>query len=169
MNLSRVILSIALCLPAFSQQEVVVVNPPKAPALVQHAPVETFVKTFGIGPTSVPSTHSLMVVPSRKRLVIETVSVIYRGGTQSNHIVFGAFLHATNGPNQMDFLIPVNRSDFSPNAVPSLPGSVMIAQSLAKVRWYVDGGQPLTFEMLASGTFSLTAAITISGYFIDQP
>ncbi len=83
MNLSRFILSLALystaCrLPAFSQQEVIVVNPPKAPALVQHAPGEPFVKFVSVGPTSVPSVHNLFTVPAKKRLIIETVSVIYR-------------------------------------------------------------------------------------------
>jgi hypothetical protein len=174
MNLSRFILSAALystacCLPAFSQQEVVVANPPKAPALVQQAPAEPFVKSVSVGPTSAPNVHSLFTVPAKKRLVIETVTVIYRGGTQSNHVIHGALLHALNGPSQLTFHLPVNRSDYSPNAVPTLPGAVMIAQSLANVRWYVQGGQSLQLEVLASGTFSYVANLTFSGYLVDMP
>ncbi len=66
----------------------------------------------------------------------------------------------------------MNRSEYSPNALPILPGAVMIALSLANVRWCVQGGQTLQLEVLASGTFSYLASLTyltFSGYLVDVP
>jgi hypothetical protein len=161
MNLSRVILSIALCFPAFTQQEVLVVNAPKAPALVQQAPAEPFVKTFSLGGGS-QTFFTLITIPAKKRLVIESISVSYRANTSSGNI-YGAFLQAVN-PNlpQVTFHVPTDRSDLIQGA--NLP---MMAQANKRVRWYVEPNSTLHYEVVPSGFFAFVTGLTISGYFVD--
>lgn len=167
MILSRITLTLtlALALPAFSQQDVHVANPPKAPALVVSAPAQPFTRTFST-PFSSQNVHSLFTVPAGKRLVIETVTAIHSGGFQSSHAVLGVLILRNAGGTPITYNLPSNRVDQTPNGN---PGQQMLAQSLARVRWYLDAGDNLQMEILKNALFSSSTTLTFSGYYIDLP
>ncbi len=167
MILSRITLTLtlAMALPAFSQQDVHVANPPKAPALVVSAPSQPFTRTFST-PFSSQNAHTLFTIPAGKRLVIETVSAIHSGGFQPSHAVFGVLIHRNSNGTSVIYHVPSNRVDQTPNGN---PGQQMMAQSVVRVRWYADAGDNLQMEILKNALFSSSTSLTISGYYIDLP
>lgn len=167
MILSRITLtlSLALALPAFSQQDVIVANPPKAPALVVSAPAQPFTRTFSTSFSS-QNFHTLFTVPAGKRLVIETVSAIHSGGFQASHAVLGVMIHRNAAGTPITYHVPSNRIDQTPNGN---PGQQMMAQSVVRVRWYADAGENVQMEILKNALFSSSTSLTISGYYIDLP
>lgn len=161
----NLLLTAALFLsPAFAQQAVEVVNGPKQPIPVQQQPAEVFVKTFFFTYSGL-SNYTLMTVPARKRLVVESVSAYFSGGNQASHEVVGVAI--SHGLSNVQHYIAPTSIRPTPGGN---PGNQMIMTATHNVRWYFEPGASITADILKSTQFfAVGGGITFSGYLVDVP
>ena len=150
--------------PVFAQQAVEVVNNAKQPIPVQQQPVEVFTKTFFLQYSGL-STFSLMTVPAKKRLVVESVSATFSGGNQLSHEVVGIAITANFSNVQYHIAPTAIRPTPGGN-----PGNQVQMTATHNDRWYFEPGPPITADLNKSTPFfAVGGGITFSGYFVDVP
>lgn len=159
------LLTATLFLSALSaQQPVEVVNGPKQPVPVQQQPVEVFTKTFYFTYSGL-SSYTLMTVPAKKRLIVETVSAMFSGGNQAGHEVTGISINVPL--ESVQHYIAPTAIRLTPGGN---PGNQVLMSATHAVRWYFEPGARITADLVKSTPFfSVGGGITFSGYLVDVP
>jgi hypothetical protein len=172
-SLSVLLIAVALfCGTAFAAQSVTIGNTPLPVSEVAKPASQPFqisgLATIGSFDTS--STIELFTVPAGKRLVIEYATV-YAGAGEGNKMVafISTKLITTPDPNDSPFV--AHALVMTEQGVINDPVTFAASQPM---RVYADPGTKVLGIVgrtadAADGTTTLSATITISGYFIDVP
>jgi hypothetical protein len=172
-SLSVLLIAVALFgATSFAAQSVVISNTPLPVSEVAKPASQPFqISGFAtIGSSDTSSTIELFTVPAGKRLVIEYATV-YAGAGEGNKMVAFISTKLITTPNPDDSPFVAHALVMTEQGTINDPVTFAASQPM---RVYADPGTKVLGIVArtadaADGTTTLSATITISGYFVDLP